>query len=166
MLRLFKPLDFCIDSFDDFFCVHAGYYIAVQITTPKKKTVRKLQHVIDRTKRDYLRDVERLTQKRASQDEIQGVLQNAAFETDLAQEQIQIILNARLFHEAGNAARLQMAWTFQLIGLVSQVRVSQVRTRISGSGPIADKFICPLKVKQSCETAFEKRGKSAGRRGP
>ncbi len=72
----------------------------MRITTPKKKSVRKLQREIDEIKCAYDRDVERLTQKGASQDEIQGILQDAAFEIDMAQEQIQIILSARLFHEA------------------------------------------------------------------
>jgi hypothetical protein len=72
----------------------------VRITTSKKKSVRKLQREIDHTRRGYDWDVERLTQNGASQDEIQGLLQNASFETDMAQEQIQIILSAGLFHEA------------------------------------------------------------------
>lgn len=72
----------------------------MRITTPKKKSVRKLQSEIDQIKRSYDRDVESLTQKGESQDEIQSILQNTAFETDMAQEQIQIILSARLFHEA------------------------------------------------------------------
>lgn len=76
------------------------YYITVRITTPKKNSVRKLQREIDQISRSYDRDVESLTQKGESQDEIQSILQNAAFETDMAQEQIQIILSARLFHEA------------------------------------------------------------------
>jgi hypothetical protein len=72
----------------------------VRTTTPPKKSVRKLQREIDQIKRAYDRDVERLTQEGASQDEIMGSLQNASLETDMAQEQIQIILTARLFHEA------------------------------------------------------------------
>jgi hypothetical protein len=72
----------------------------VRITTPKKKSVRTLQREIDQIKRAYDRDLESLTQKGASPDEKLGILEDAAFETDMAQEQIQIILSARLFHEA------------------------------------------------------------------
>jgi hypothetical protein len=74
--------------------------MALRITTPEKKSVRKLQREIDQIKRACARDVERPTQKGASQDEIQGILQDASFETDMAQEQIQIILSAPLFHDA------------------------------------------------------------------
>jgi hypothetical protein len=70
----------------------------VRLTTPKK-SVWQLQRKIDRIKRAYDRDVERLTQTGANHDEIQCLLQDASFETDMAQEQIQIILSARLFHK-------------------------------------------------------------------
>lgn len=94
--------------------------------------MRKLQREIDQIKRAYDRDVEHLRQKGASQDEIQGLLQDASFETDMAQEQIQIILSARLFHEANRLGIPSPRYTDAGSDLWEQAHNGQIYLSVKG----------------------------------
>lgn len=115
--------------------------------------MRQLQREVDRIKRDYDRDVERLTQKGASHDEIHGLLQEASFETDMAQEQIQIVLSARLFHEANRLGIPSPRYTDPDSDLWEQSHNGQVYLSLKGQSELRSRIRQEQKERREA-TAF------------